>query len=146
MNITLYKTKSPNNKVDKVLTDSTSMSGNLRDESNVMTPSIIIQSGNISQYNYAKIQEFGRYYFITSIDSVRNGLWRINLKCDVLMTYSSQIKQLKAIISKQEKNGSMTNKMYNDGTFKNTPETASEVIQFSESLTTGIPVYFLTCL
>lgn len=146
MNITLYKTSSPPNKLDKALNSAISMTGTLRDETNVMTPSIIVNAGNISDYNYCVISDFHRSYFITSIDSVRNGVWRINLKCDVLTTYKSEIRQLNAIISKQEKDNKNTNKMYNDGTYKSTPETFSQVINFPETLSTGIPVYLLTCI
>jgi len=157
MNIKLYKTNSAPNRVDKsqYLNSTISIQGSLVDETNVMTPSILIKNsdaGKILQSNYAYIPEFDkRYYFITSIDSVRNGLFRINMKIDVLMTYKGAIKQLNAIISKYEKPGQFTNNFYNDGTFKNTEET---VIQYLDSfpndrilynMNEGAPVYLLTC-
>lgn len=151
MNITLYKTSSPPNKLDKALNGAISMTGTLRDETNVMTPSIILTASNISDYNYCVIKEFKRNYFITSIESVRNGVWRVNLKCDVLTTYKSQIRQLNAIISKQEKDGKLTNKYYNDGTFKNSEETLLEILQFPNgnvlyNQNSGNPTYLLTVL
>lgn len=154
MNITLYKTSSPPNKLDKSLTDDISMTCTLRDETNVMTPSVLLTAGsnsNISDYNYCVIKKLNRNYFITSIESVRNGLWRVHLKCDVLTTYKKEIRQLNAIISKQEKDGKITNKMYNDGTFKNSEETVLKVLEFPNhdvlyNQFNGNPIYLLTVL
>lgn len=146
MVFTIYKTKSPNNKVEKSLSGNHGMTGTLREETNTENPSILVKGNLLDGYNYAYIPAFKRYYYITSVDSVRNGLTRINMEVDPLMSFASEIKQLKAIISKQEKVGKITNKMYNDGTYKATPEITSEVINFPETLSTGIPVYFLTCL
>lgn len=52
--------------------------------------------------NYSYIPEFNRYYFITDIISIRNNIWRLNMRCDVLMSYSKEIKKLKALIKRNE--------------------------------------------
>lgn len=101
--ISLYKTASENNRVVKALTSGKEMSGELRNQTSVLNPSIRIESAdNISTYNYAYIPEFGRYYYISDITSVRTNCWIISLRCDVLMSYSSQIKALRPIIEREE--------------------------------------------
>lgn len=42
---------------------------------------------NYENENYVYIPDFGRYYFITDIEIKNNGLFRISLKEDVLMSY-----------------------------------------------------------
>lgn len=101
--ISLFKTTSENNRVVKVLTDEKQLSGELRNQTSVLNPSIRIESAdNISTYNYAYIPEFGRYYYISDIVSVRTNCWVVSLRCDVLMSYSSQIKSLRPIIERDE--------------------------------------------
>lgn len=101
--ISLFKTNSENNRVVKTLTDEKQLSGELRNQTSVLNPSIRIESAdNISTYNYAYIPEFGRYYYISDITSVRTNCWIISLRCDVLMSYSSQIKSLRPIIERDE--------------------------------------------
>jgi len=103
--IILYKTTAENNRLNKTLTDAISLSGTLREECNITAPDILIEtSTNIAMYNYCYIETFGRYYFIKNITSVRNGLWRISLKCDVLMTYNAQIKTLECIVDRSSSN------------------------------------------
>ena len=101
--ITLYKTSSENNRVTKSLANAKAMTGELRNQTSVLTPSIRIESAdNISGYNYCYIPEFGRYYYIADITSIRTNFWVINLRCDVLMSYSAQIKALTPIIEREE--------------------------------------------
>lgn len=101
--ISLFKTTSENNRVVKVLNDEKQLSGALRNQTSVLNPSIRIESAeNISGYNYCYIPEFGRYYYIADITSVRTNIWEVSMRCDVLMSYSAQIKALKPIIERDE--------------------------------------------
>lgn len=103
--ISLFKTASENNRVVKTLTDEKQLSGELRNQTSVLNPSIRIESAdNISAYNYAYISEFGRYYYITDIVSVRTNCWTVSLRCDVLMSYSDQIKAITGVVVRQESN------------------------------------------
>ena len=59
----------------------------------ILNPSISLDLGlssDPSQYNYAYIQAFGRYYFIEEW-YFEERLWTASLKVDVLATYKSQI-------------------------------------------------------
>ncbi len=101
--ISLFKTASENNRVVKVLTDEKQLSGELRNQTSVLNPKIRIESAeNIAGYNYCYISEFGRYYYLVDITSVRTNVWDVSMQCDVLMSYSTQIKSLRPIIEREE--------------------------------------------
>lgn len=104
--ISLFKTNSENNRVVKTLTDEKQLSGELRNQTSVLNPSIRIESAdNISTYNYAHISEFGRYYYITDIVSVRTNCWVVSLRCDVLMSYKDEIQGLNVILDNTQETG-----------------------------------------
>lgn len=104
--ISLFKTNSENNRVVKTLTDEKQLSGELRNQTSVLNPSIRIESAdNISAYNYAYISEFGRYYYITDIVSVRTNCWVVSLRCDVLMSYKDEIQGLNVILDNTQETG-----------------------------------------
>lgn len=108
MTITFYHNTSENNRVDKssFLDESTKLTiqGTLRDECSIMNPVIMIEYTATAtfMYNYCLIPYFNRYYYINNITCVRNGLYRLELSVDVLMTYKTDILQQKAVISRQE--------------------------------------------
>ena len=62
-----------------------------------------------------QIPTFGRSYFITSIKSVRNGIFEVTGHCDVLSSFYSEIIKNKAIILRQEHK---FNLLLNDDVFK----------------------------
>ena len=105
MNIRLCINNSEKNKINKSLTSGITLSGTLRNESNVVNPSIVITIDNPTIYNYAYIPEFKRYYFITDFTSIRTGIWRINLKSDVLMSFKDSILSSRVLISNTESIG-----------------------------------------
>lgn len=117
MNIILYQNISEYNAVNKSITELTTLTGTLREESSIIDPIITISDidNYIGSMNYAYIPEFNRYYFITNIESVRNNMWRVSFHVDVLFTYREQIKRNSAII---ERNENQYDLKLNDGLFK----------------------------
>lgn len=117
MNIVLYQNSSENNAINKNLTELETLFGSLREESSIINP--VINIAHIDEYissmNYAYIPEFNRYYFITDVESVRAGLWRVSFHVDVLYTYREQIKNNNAIIERNEIEYDLK---LNDGLFK----------------------------
>lgn len=104
--ISLFKTVSENNRVVKTLTDEKRLSGELRNQTSVLNPSIIIESAdNISTYNFAYISEFGRYYYITDIMSIRTNCWVVSMRCDVLMSYKDEIRSMNVILNNTQETG-----------------------------------------
>lgn len=102
MKIVLYRNESENNKVGKSLVELASVNGTLRERTSILNPTIEINNNNVINANYAYIPEFKRYYFITDIESVRNGLWGVSMKVDVLESYKQQIYENEAILARQE--------------------------------------------
>lgn len=102
MTITLYNTSSETNRVTKKLTNEINLSGTLRERTNVINPSILIEyNGNITS-NYCYISEFGRYYFINNITYEGNKLFRLDLSVDVLMSYRSDILKQTCIVKRNQ--------------------------------------------
>ncbi len=103
MNITLYQNKSDPRVVSKDITSATSLSytGTARDVFDVMGGDITIATPtDISHFNYCYIQEVGRYYYITDIKILRDGVWALSLKIDVLMTYAAGIRSLTGTVDR----------------------------------------------
>jgi len=104
MELKLFKMTNEKIAVTKTLTNEHSMNGTLRDECSIIDPVIMVEGGSsIASYNYAYIPEFNRYYFIKDCVSVRNNLWRLSMHVDVLYTYKSEIRNQKAIVSRNAK-------------------------------------------
>lgn len=79
----------------------------LRNESSVVDPVILFDAdaGDIATCNYMHIAEFGRYYFITDVVAVNEGLCEIHGHVDVLKTYASSIRTNMAVISRSATQG-----------------------------------------
>ncbi len=92
--IRLYKTDSPREKVTKSLTGEKALSGTFRDSTDVLNPYVEIGT-DPTGYNYVYIPAFERYYFVVGVRYVRNNLWALSLSVDVLMSYSTQILDLR---------------------------------------------------
>lgn len=56
----------------------------------------------VAKTNYAYIDAFGRYYYITDIIALTNELFEIHFASDVLMSFKNQIKALPAYINRNE--------------------------------------------
>lgn len=117
MILTLYSNNSENIRMDKQLTEIASLTGTLKEETSVIDPVIIVSDidSYVTLINYAYIQEFKRYYFVTNIHSVRNNLWRLSMHVDVLETYKLDIRENSGII---ERNESLYDLQLNDGLFR----------------------------
>ena len=95
MNITLYKTKSANNVINKKLTSEKNLGNNciMADNTSVTSPTVIIGGlsslDTISDYNYAYIPQCHRYYYINDIIALSGGRVKLVLTVDVLKTYAS---------------------------------------------------------
>lgn len=91
------------NKINKSPTSRLALTGDLRDESSIVDPVVLIEyQGDLTDVNYAHISKFNRWYFITDITSVRTGLWRVAMHCDVLKTYAEGILASTGVIARQE--------------------------------------------
>ena len=105
----LYTMKCEKHIVNKssYLFDKLELLGQLTEECDILNPSILLQYDDTTplfMFNYVFIPLYWRYYFITSIVSVRKGLWRIGLHVDVLYSYNTDIHKQYGYIVRNESN------------------------------------------
>ena len=107
MEIKLYYNSSDNRCVKKSILNEFSITGTLREKTNVIKPEITIVSSDVLRYNYCYIPAFKRYYYINNIESIKNGVWKLLMEVDPLMSFKGDILSLKVVVSKQsnESNG-----------------------------------------
>ena len=104
------------NKISKSPATVMTLTGTLREETDIVDPQINVEyAGTLTNTNYMYIAEFHRYYFITKIESVRTGLWRVYGHCDVLKTYSNAILGTTCVVARSE---NLYNLYLNDSAFK----------------------------
>lgn len=94
---------SPVEKIGKTLSEGLSFDVELKAGTSVLNPILLLSSpSGLAGYNYMYISEFGRYYFIDDIKSVRNGQWEISAHVDVLETYKDKILANTGVIRRQQ--------------------------------------------
>lgn len=116
--IKLRKNLSEGNRLIKTFASGTdkTYTGNFRGEVSILKPVFVVEtSDDLTMYNYAEIDDFGRKYF-ASIRSTGYSLWEVTCSVDVLSTYATEIKACEAIVKRSQKNGKI-NYYMNDGTF-----------------------------
>lgn len=116
MDIILYKTKSPNNAINKVLKYKTIKSIKWKDDFSIINP-VVTLNGTISMYdfNYCYLPSIKRYYFINNIIQFPNKIYKLYLECDVLESFKHDILESQCFISQQLEN----NPFYDDNSYKN---------------------------
>lgn len=116
MKISFYKNISEQNKVDKTLIFVNEYDGcGAKMPLSITTPTFTINDTQFNlNCNYIYVEDLDRYYFITNMTAVNNGIWEIECHIDVLHTYSQQIKNQYAVI---ERNTNAVNTYLDDPLF-----------------------------
>lgn len=106
MIITLYKSPGERNLLNRSLTTVKTMSTiEATDELSIETPTILIdRDDSIIGFDYAYIQEFNRYYFLTGLNIVNGNQFRLELTVDPLMSFRSQILASQCIAKRSTSN------------------------------------------
>ena len=131
--IGLYNNTEELNKISKSPTLVRTLTGEFREETDIVNPEILIEyDGTLTDVNYMRIAQLNRWYFITGIESVRTGLWRIYAHCDVLKTYSEAILGTEAVIARSE---SLYNLLINDSMFKVYSNPRLQIANFPQKFT-----------
>lgn len=117
--VKLQINKSENNKIDKSLTDISTYSGVLKNDTDIINPIIQIECSlsDVKHTNYMTISSFGRSYFILNIRSLNNRVVEFQCHVDVLTSFKNEIKANQGIIKRSESK-SVYNLYLNDGSFK----------------------------
>lgn len=131
MIIDLYTTNSPKNKINKDLSNKTSIDCKLTENCDIINPKVIING--FVEHNYCYIPQFKRYYYITNINIGVGGFYTIELKVDVLMSFKNDILNSSSYIE------SRGNEIYTNSSIKND----LVLSQRTENITLEFPNGFL---
>lgn len=104
MQIKLYNNQSPDIKINKSLSAVGTLTGTLRGESDIVNPTIRITGAALPSFDYVQIPDFGRYYYVRDIRSVRNGVWDMSLQSDALMSFD--LSDVTGVVSEAQNTGS----------------------------------------
>lgn len=77
-------------------TGGTDITVNLKGGSDLLTPTFLLNSAAIPSFNYMKFDS--RYYFVTGIRNVRDQLYEVSGKVDVMATWKSAITAVSAYV------------------------------------------------
>ena len=107
MNIAFGSTTSEKRQLDKDVSYSVSLSGTLRNETNVVNPTILVEANvsTLAGCNYMSIPSFHRVYFITDIRSISDDLCEVSGHCDVLSSFKTGIRSNTAVVARSAQSG-----------------------------------------
>ena len=101
LHVTLYKYADKPIRVDKTnyLTDAYNMTSNAQTpDQNMESPTILLHFTTEPHYNYAYIQEYNRYYFVTNKTWVSGDAWYFTLQVDERYTYRALVHEISGIV------------------------------------------------
>ena len=131
MDITLYNNSSENNRLNKNLKQITTLSGSLKDKTDIINPIIDFSISDISEINYAYIPDFHRYYFIQDIVNNYNNQYTFYMHVDVLMSNMSSLLSCKGITNIST---NQFNKYIQSDNWVSTVKDSTSIINFDNGL------------
>lgn len=104
MTVIFYRYNDIKNKINKTLSGGLTVNDVvIQNDFDITSFELLIKNSNFnSEYNYCYIQDLGRYYFIESVEKMNGTIYRIRVSVDVLKSFSTQIENIQAIITKSE--------------------------------------------
>lgn len=106
MDIKLLKCRDEDNAFPKRLYEGITVSGTLKGECDLLAPIITFGGSNafsnLKYFNYAYIPDYERYYFISELNLVANGLIECSMVVDVLESWKDKILQLECVVARNE--------------------------------------------
>ena len=86
-----YSNNDSTNTINKTLDFIIDIDVKFKEEVNIYGPSIILKYDDLIDFNYLYIDKFKRYYFIEDVEVFPNKIYKLTLKCDVLMSFKDDI-------------------------------------------------------
>ena len=86
-----YNTNDSTNTINKLIDFVADIDVKFKEEVNIYNPSIILKYNDLINFNYIYIDKFKRYYFIEDVEVFPNKIYKLSLKCDVLMSFKDDI-------------------------------------------------------
>lgn len=116
MKIIFYSISDDRKKIRKNVSNKIGETTSLRIKENtsVMNPTIDVTAetvGNWAAVNYAYIPDFGRYYFVDSVELRNDGIVAVTMTVDVLKSYEADLLNTSFFIARSE---SINSKWYID--------------------------------
>lgn len=108
MDLNLYVVNDSDNVINKTMTDKVTININLKRDVDISSPSLVLLDGlgvNYSDFNYAEIPELGRFYFVNNVQRLNHKMIQVDLVCDVLETYKSDVLASRARFYRNIKTG-----------------------------------------
>ena len=104
MTVIFYKYDGIKNKINKTLENGLTVNDVIiQNDFDITNFDLLIKNSNFSsKYNYCFIQDLERYYYIDSVEKMNGTIYKIRVSVDVLKSFSSQIENINAIITKSE--------------------------------------------
>lgn len=141
--VTLYHNADEYRVLNKRISDAVEFNIDLKEETPVLTPRIILQSDtDLTNYNYAYIDITSRYYYCT-ITLMENGLYILDMKVDVLMSHKTSIKNLIGLVERNETKG-YYNKDIPNSDIVTQRGTTTKIIKYERSFTVNNKVVLIT--
>ena len=91
MNVTFYNFSKRRNSTKQPTSTGTVVTCQLKEPCSLKNPRLLLSGNLFTTYDYAYIGDFGRYYFVSDVVSVGNGLTEITLEDDVLASHKTAI-------------------------------------------------------
>lgn len=108
IDLILYSINDGDNVINKNLVNGVNVPIHLKQGFDIINPDIVL-NGDYRGFNYAHIPSLNRFYFINNIEQLNLRLVKLNMTCDVLETYKSEILNLNAIFIRDSKDGDYVN-------------------------------------
>ena len=104
MTVIFYRYNDIKNKINKTLSGGLTVNDVvIQNDFDITVFDLLIKNSDFnSEYNYCYIQDLGRYYFIESVEKMNGTIYKIRLTVDVLKSFSTQIENINAVITKSE--------------------------------------------
>lgn len=100
MTLDTYVNKSDDYRLNKNLTTvATDISIQLKDDTEIINPVVILSRNVIVDFNYCYIHQLHRYYFVRGVTHSQNRIY-VNLEVDALMSFKSEINNLVVIANR----------------------------------------------
>lgn len=130
--IVLYNYTTSPNTVGKGAVIVERLSGTFRNPVSITEPLITVERSSPVGFNYVYIEEFDRFYYVKGVSADLHGLITISCTVDTLETNANAIKQMAAIIRRQE---NKFNLYLDDGIFKAYQNTKHKIIKLPYGFT-----------
>lgn len=104
VHITTYNNESDQNTLNKTLTQISInlINAVLKDDTDLINPTLILSNNVLQNFNYVHIQEFDRYYYVTTRAYAQQRYY-VTLAVDVLMSNKDAIEDLTVIAERSSK-------------------------------------------